>query len=176
MLIENEILKNDILQKSRLYGAKPVGFKYEMTERDSSLVHRTMQEKIVKYENTKVEVEQKKLHIKASTPYSDQKKLDTLKPDIESFCSKVKEIKKILKAINSTPSINESEKRAYIMGVNEELQNGIRKGKLSTTTIKHLHNEAIQKKSLYELEMKPTPEQEEAHKYKKDNKNKLKNS
>jgi hypothetical protein len=144
--LENEILGEFVAQKSNIYGNKPRGFRYELSDRDTSMIPLLVQIQIVEYENAKITAEHNKVSAAGSISYADQKKLDLLKPDIDVFLSKIQSIKKGLREIDKSSVFDESQKRSFIMGVCEELTAGIAEnGKLKGKAVKALYNEVLVK-------------------------------
>lgn len=72
---------------------KPAGFKYELSERNISLIPRHIQKGIVDLANAKVQGEQEKFHPEASNSSEYTKKLEELSPQIEKYLENVQTLK-----------------------------------------------------------------------------------
>lgn len=143
------VLNNNPKEEQSTYRNKPLGFKYEITERGHSVTPKEIQEKIVNFENAKVKAEQEKIAPNASMNYENRKQLDEMKTDVEDYFKLIEGIKDGLKRVNEHPSLSDSQKRATIMGMKEDIESGFSKdGCIKMKTLKSLSRDVEYKLSI----------------------------
>lgn len=179
--LEAEVLNDDSRKVLNNFRNKPVGFKYETTDRDNSMVPKPIQEKIANYMNAGIEAEQSKVSATGSLAYSQQKNLDGLKPDVQDFFDKITRIRDGVAEIENNPDIPEDKKRVFAMSIADDLKDGIAKdGKLKMKTINNVDRDVGRKLEMFnemsklKMDTEPKPSQDtEAMEQKKKEKNRL---
>lgn len=121
--IFSEIL-DDNVRTTKKYREKPDNFSYKMTSRDSSIIPKSIQEKVVGFMNLGILAEKKKISKLASMSYEDKKALGEKKIELLDFFNTVKKIKENLEEIEINEDMGLNEKSALYMSISEDIMNG----------------------------------------------------
>lgn len=138
--LENDILNEDKLYRIKNYGNKSNNFKFETTNRDTSLIPINTQNDIINYENAKVTAEQHKISAIGSVSGSDQRNIKALEIPVKDFFNSIQEIKNGIVKIDNSNLFS-----GFVFGALEDLEGGMKNGKFKPKTLRNLHMEVNSK-------------------------------
>lgn len=120
--IESDVLSDENRRsQENNFKNKPLGFKYEMTDRDTSIVPLSVQKSIATYLSESVIAEQSRM----GSIQSDQTLSKQIKPEIIDYVNKVNSIKACSTEIQKNVDFTEDEKYHFAHSLSLELQEGI---------------------------------------------------